>query len=129
MPFGCVEGGYVMSMEEVIRFEDDVKADKNLQDELVKAAVSNDALVEFVRSKGYDISLDELIAAIRERASEMSDEDLDKVAAGFSFGDFIKADERGGAFPTVVVAMGTVAEAQLLATESVAAAVIIIIAT
>lgn len=73
-----------MSKAETERFAEDVRADSALQDELKKAATSNDAIVEFAKSKGYDVELDEMVSYIESKKAEMSEEQLDKVAAGGS---------------------------------------------
>ncbi len=71
-----------MSQSEVERFAAAVRTDKALQDELKKAAVSNDAIVAFAKSKGYDVSLPEVVSFVEARKAALSEEDLDKVAGG-----------------------------------------------
>ncbi len=71
-----------MSQAEVERFATAVRTDKALQEELKKAAVSNEAIVDFARGKGYGISLQEVVAFVEARKATLSEEDLDKVAGG-----------------------------------------------
>ncbi len=71
-----------MSQSEVERFASAVRADKGLQDELKKAAVSNQAIVDFAKSRGYDVDLNEIVSFVEARKATISEEDLDKVAGG-----------------------------------------------
>ena len=71
-----------MSKSEVERFASAVRADKGLQEELKKAAVSNEAIVAFAKSKGYDVDLNEIVSYVEARKATLSEEDLDKVAGG-----------------------------------------------
>ena len=71
-----------MSQSEVERFAGAVRGDRALQDELKKSAVSNEAIVDFAKSKGYDINLGEVVAFVEARKATLSLEDLDKVAGG-----------------------------------------------
>ncbi len=71
-----------MSQAEVERFAAAVRTDAALQEELKKAAVSNDAIVQFAKSKGYDVTLPEVVAFVEARKATLSMEDLDKVAGG-----------------------------------------------
>ena len=71
-----------MSKSEMDRLANAVRADKGLQEEVKKAATSNEALVAFAKSKGYDVNLNEMIAYIEQRKATLSEEDLDKVAGG-----------------------------------------------
>lgn len=71
-----------MSQSEMERLAIAVRSSKELQDEVKKAATSNEAIVAFARSKGYDVNLDEMVAYIEARKATLSEEDLDKVAGG-----------------------------------------------
>ncbi len=71
-----------MSKSEMDRLANAVRADKGLQEEVKKASTSNEALVAFAKSKGYDVNLNEMIAYIEQRKATLSEEDLDKVAGG-----------------------------------------------
>lgn len=71
-----------MSKAEMDRFANAVRADKGLQEEVKKAATSNEAIVDFAKSKGYDVNLGEMVAYIEARKATLSEEDLDKVAGG-----------------------------------------------
>lgn len=73
-----------MSNAEMERFANAVRSDKELQEEIKKAATSNEAVVEFAKSKGYDVTVDEMVDYIQTRKATLSKEDLDKVAAGKS---------------------------------------------
>jgi predicted ribosomally synthesized peptide with nif11-like leader len=71
-----------MSKSEVERFANAVRADKGLQEELKKAAVSNEAIVAFAKDKGYDVNLNEIVSFVEAKKATLSEEDLDKVAGG-----------------------------------------------
>ena len=71
-----------MSKSEVERFANAVRADKGLQEELKKAAVSNEAIVAFAKSNGYDVNLNEIVSFVEAKKATLSEEDLDKVAGG-----------------------------------------------
>lgn len=71
-----------MSQTEVERFAREVRDQKRLQDELKQAAVSNEAIVEFARNKGFDVTIDEIKCFIETKKANMSQEDLEKVCAG-----------------------------------------------
>ncbi len=60
----------------------DVKADKGLQEKIKSIHPSNESIVEWANEHGYDISLDELNAHIREQKGELTDEELNKVVGG-----------------------------------------------
>ncbi len=113
-----------MSQSEVERFASAVRTDKALQDELKKAAVSNEAIVDFAKSKGYDISLQEVIAFVEARKATLSQEDLDKVAGGKKKSVTASVTNVEGVTEAVALAVTvTVAvEAQDVATSSTVAA-------
>ncbi len=113
-----------MSQSEVERFANAVRTDKELQDELKKAAVSNEAIVDFAKSKGYDISLQEVIAFVEARKATLSQEDLDKVAGGKKKSVTASVTNVEGVTEAVALAVTvTVAvEAQDVATSSTVAA-------
>ncbi len=71
-----------MSMPEVERLIADVKADKDLQDKVRAVHPSNERVVEWANAHGYDITLDELDAYIREQKGELTDEELNRVVGG-----------------------------------------------
>ena len=73
-----------MSKAEVQRFAEAVRSDKGLQDELKSAATSNEAIVNFAKSKGYDVELDEMVTYIESKKAELSEEKLDELAGGGS---------------------------------------------
>lgn len=71
-----------MSQKEMERFADAVRADKGLQEGIKKADTSNEAVLEFAKSRGYDISADEMLNYTQARKDTLTIEDLDKVAGG-----------------------------------------------
>lgn len=71
-----------MSQKEMERFADAVRTDKGLQEGIKKAATSNDAIVEFANSRGYDVSVDEMVAYVQAKKATLTKEDLEKVAGG-----------------------------------------------
>jgi len=72
-----------MSQADIQRFVSDLKGNQVLLDEVKSGAVGLGAVVELAQSKGYDITVDEAKAYIREQANqELSDEQLDAVAGG-----------------------------------------------
>ena len=113
-----------MSDEEVQRFAAAVRTDKGLQDELKKAAISNEAIVDFARSKGYDVNLNEIVSFVEERKALLSLDDLDKVSGGKAKAHGVEGV--GVAAEAVAIALAvsvTVAvEAQDVATSSTVAA-------
>jgi predicted ribosomally synthesized peptide with nif11-like leader len=113
-----------MSQSEVERFAVAVRADKVLQDELKKAAVSNEAIVAFAKSKGYDVNLNEIVSFVEARKATLSEEDLGKVAGGKSKGHVAATTNVTGVAEVVAMAVSvTVAvEAQDVATSSTVAA-------
>ena len=113
-----------MSQSEVERFAVAVRADKVLQDELKKAAVSNEAIVAFAKSKGYDVNLNEIVSFVEARKATLSKEDLDKVAGGKAKGHVAATTNVTGIAEVVAMAVSvTVAvEAQDVATSSTVAA-------
>ncbi len=71
-----------MSVAEIERFANDVKASEALQAELKAVGSDVDKLVEVAKSKGYDFTADELKAHGETKKGELSEEDLEKAAAG-----------------------------------------------
>lgn len=71
-----------MSKSELERFVGDVAKNEKLRDEVVANVTDNEKLAGFARSKGYDVSDEEMAAHIAERRAKLSEEDLDKVAGG-----------------------------------------------
>ena len=113
-----------MSQSEVERFASAVRTDKALQDELKKAAVSNEAIVDFAKSKGYDVTLDEIVAFVEARKATLSAEDLDKVAGGKKKSVTASVTNVEGVVEAVALAVTVTvaAEAQDVATSSTVAA-------
>jgi len=111
-----------MSQSEVERFADAVRADKVLQDELKKAAVSNEAIVAFAKSKGYDVNLNEMITYIEERKATLSEADLDQIAGGKKKGIANVGTAAEVLAEAVAVSVTVAVEAQDVATSSTVAA-------
>lgn len=111
-----------MSQSEVERFATTVREDKTLQDELKKAAVSNEAIVAFAKSKGYDLNLNEVIQFVEARKATMSDADLDKVAGGKKKGIANVGTAAEVLAEAVAVSVTVAVEAQDVATSSTVAA-------
>ena len=113
-----------MSQSEVERFASAVRTDKALQDELKKAAVSNEAIVDFAKSKGYNVTLDEVVAYVEARKATLSAEDLDKVAGGKKKSVTASVTNVEGVVEAVALAVTVTvaAEAQDVATSSTVAA-------
>ena len=113
-----------MSQSEVERFAGAVRADKALQDELKKAAVSNEAIVDFAKSKGYNVTLNEVVAFVEERKATLSAEDLDKVAGGKKKSVTASVTNVEGVTEAIALAVSvtTVVEVQDVATTSTVSA-------
>ncbi len=113
-----------MSQSEVERFASAVRADKALQDELKKAAVSNEAIVEFAKAKGYDVTLNEVVAFVEARKATLSEEDLDKIAGGKKKSVTASVTNVEGVAEAIALAVSvtTAVEAQDVATTSTVAA-------
>ena len=74
-----------MSQADIQRFVSDLKDNQALLDEVKSGALGLAAVVDMARAKGYDITVDEAKAYIREQANQdLSDEQLDAVAGGKS---------------------------------------------
>jgi predicted ribosomally synthesized peptide with nif11-like leader len=71
-----------MSVEEITRFQKDVKNDKFLQEKLVDAGSDINKVISIANSSGYKLDKDELMKLADETKSELNDEDLEKVAGG-----------------------------------------------
>jgi len=72
-----------MSQADIQRFVSDLKENQTLLDEVKSGALGLGAVVELAQAKGYDITVDEAKAYIREQANQdLSDEQLDAVAGG-----------------------------------------------
>ena len=69
-----------MSEEQLKAFLEKVRADASLQEKL-KAAADNDAVAAIAKEAGFMISADDL----KNAQSELSDEELEGVAAGREF--------------------------------------------
>lgn len=74
-----------MAKENVIKFYEQLKADKASAEALKKAVAdaSVEATLAFARERGFEFTLDDVKAANADAAQELSPEELDAVAAGF----------------------------------------------
>ncbi len=70
-----------MSVSEIERFKKDVTENTALKEEFIQAGTAEEAVVSFASGKGYDFTVDELKAEIEEKKANLSNEDLEKVAA------------------------------------------------
>ena len=70
-------------MEEIKRFNEDVKENKEMLEEI--KAIGNDLekVVEYANDKGYDFTVEDLESKV-DNNSELSEEQLEEVAGGFS---------------------------------------------
>ena len=72
-----------MSKENVIKFYEQLKADKASAEALKKAVAGAtlDATIAFARERGFEFTLDDVKAANAEAAQELSPEQLERVNA------------------------------------------------
>ena len=88
-----------MSAEQLTAFWAAVEADASLQ-ETLKGAADLDAAVAVAKEAGFDVSKADLLEYQSQQTLELSDEDLEKVAGGFSYdaivSRFVPSDLRGG---------------------------------
>lgn len=95
-----------MSNKEASRFISDVQNDPNFAEELTKLRGKPDDVYSLIKSKGYDVTTEEISAAYLEFASTcMTEEQLQNVAAGLTGKE--KAMVAGGV--TAGVAGGAIA--------------------
>ena len=73
-----------MSQSELERFIADVKANKEMQEDLKKGEASVEAVVKYAKEKGYDFTVEELKAYVETKKSELSEEELEKIAGGIA---------------------------------------------
>ncbi len=72
-----------MSQADVERFVGDLKSDSGLLEGLKSEASGISSVVNFAKSKGYDISVDEAKSYITERSKQdLNDDQLDAIAGG-----------------------------------------------
>ncbi|MGM0379449.1 MAG: Nif11-like leader peptide family RiPP precursor [Bacillota bacterium] len=70
-------------MEEIKRFNEDVKEDKEMLEEVKKIGNDLEKIVEYANSKGYDFTIEDLESEA-DNNSELSEEQLDDVSGGLS---------------------------------------------
>lgn len=71
-----------MSKADIERFVNDVKSNSALRDELKTAGIDEGGIVDFAKSKGYEITAEEVKSHLEAKKAALSDEELDKVAGG-----------------------------------------------
>lgn len=72
-----------MSQSEVERFVESVKSDEALRSELSSLASGVASIVEFAKSKGYDVTAEDVGSHMRAQlGGELSDSDLEALAGG-----------------------------------------------
>ena len=72
-----------MSAADIARFVADLKSNATLAGEMKGAATGLASVVDFAKSKGYDISVDEAKTYIREQSKqELTDDQLEAIAGG-----------------------------------------------
>ena len=74
-----------MSEEQLKAFWEAIQADPSLQEKL-RAATDADSIVRIAKEAGFEITADE----IKEAQSELSDEQLDRVAGGVCSGEDVE---------------------------------------
>lgn len=95
-----------MSIKEAERFVANVDNDKALSDRIMASEANEAALTAIIKAAGFDATLDEIREVALEK-SVMSENDLQKVAAGLSRNDQIGIGLIGG----VIVVGGAAAAA------------------
>ncbi|MGM0379448.1 MAG: Nif11-like leader peptide family RiPP precursor [Bacillota bacterium] len=68
-------------MEEIKRFNKDVKEDKEMLDKVKSIGNNLEKIVEYANSKGYDFTIEDLESEV-DNNSELSEEQLDEVSGG-----------------------------------------------
>lgn len=72
-----------MSVNEISRFQKDLKENKELQKKLIELGNDVNKIVELAKANGYDFTKNEIDELIQnKKAGELADEDLEKVAGG-----------------------------------------------
>lgn len=106
-----------MSQADVERFINDLKNDPGLLEGLKSEATGVASVVDFAKSKGYDITLDEARAYIAEQSKqELSDEQLDAIAGGK---DSPQGSQIGTNIQATTVELSAVVVSTLQTTDSV----------
>ena len=114
-----------MSHSEIERFIADMKSDASLLQQAQSGSTGLESVVTLATSKGYDITIDDAKAYIRDKAgSELSDDDLDAVAGGKGHHHHSTGDKGPVQSNTNVAAS---AEAVTVAVEAAAAATTVMV--
>lgn len=71
-----------MSKEAIKKFQEEAKSNKDLQDKIIEAGSDLDQIVSIAGNAGFDFTKEELVQLSEEAKSQLSDDDLDKVAGG-----------------------------------------------
>ena len=77
-----------MSLEQIEIFIASVRVDRNLQEQ-IKSAPNIDATVKIAKAAGFDITAVELIRFQAKATAELTDDELEKVAAGAFISNFL----------------------------------------
>ena len=72
-----------MSQEQLKAFLEKVKGDTSLQEKL-KAAASPEAVIEIAKEAGFSITAED-IQSMQSATAELSDEELEGAAGGYSY--------------------------------------------
>lgn len=116
-----------MSQADVERFVGDLKSDSSLLEGLKSEATGIASVVNFAKSKGYDISVDEAKAYISEQSKqELSDDQLDAIAGGKGGGGGTVATVTNVAVATQAAEAVDVATTAEVAGEVVAVAAVVL---
>lgn len=71
-----------MSKEAIKKFQEEAKSNKDLQEQIVEAGSDVDKIVSIANNAGFSFTKEELLQFSEEAKSQLSDDDLDKVAGG-----------------------------------------------
>jgi predicted ribosomally synthesized peptide with nif11-like leader len=110
-----------VSKAEIERFVSDMKTNNKLREELKAAEIDEAGIVGFAKSKGYDISAEEVKSHLGVKMPHLSDEELDKVAGGGATAVSTNVEEAVEVATTEVTVTETTAAQDAEVTTTVAA--------
>ena len=96
-----------MSVEDVERFAQACKDDKALQEELANEGTDVEAFVAVAKRHGYDFTAKELNTAIEAKKEQLSEEELEKIAAAGDTAAYViavGAGVEGAAVLSIIIA-------------------------
>ena len=103
-----------MSQADIQRFVSDLKGNPELLEGVKSGTVGLGAVVELAQAKGYDITVDEAKAYIRDQAKQdLSDDQLDAVAGGKG-----PQEPPSPSMPQAIIHVAETAQAQTAVTSS-----------